>query len=85
MNQAYMRFLEQLLPGYERSGGDADEARRFIEYADARTRSAGTPDTWREPGVPEFARALGRGEHESETYVWDDREGMWVLAPDDED
>ena len=58
MNQAYMRFLEQLLPGYDRSGGDADEARRFIEYADARTRSASAPDTWREPDVSEFARAL---------------------------
>ena len=27
----------------------------------------------------------GRGEHEFETYIWDDREGMWVLAPDDDD
>jgi hypothetical protein len=26
----------------------------------------------------------GRGEHEPETYVWDDRECMWVLAPDDD-
>ena len=26
----------------------------------------------------------GREEHESETYVWDDRECMWVLAPDDD-
>ena len=24
----------------------------------------------------------GRDEHEFETYVWDDREGMWVMAPD---
>lgn len=27
----------------------------------------------------------GRGEHESDVYVWDDHEGMWVTAPDDDD
>ena len=27
----------------------------------------------------------GRGEHEFETYVWDDREDMWVMAPDDDE
>ena len=25
----------------------------------------------------------GRGEHEFDTYVWDDGEGIWVTAPDD--
>lgn len=27
----------------------------------------------------------GLGDHVSDTYVWDDHEGMWVLAPDDDD
>jgi len=27
----------------------------------------------------------GRGEHEFDTYVWDDGEGMWVTAPDDDE
>ena len=25
----------------------------------------------------------GRGEHEYDTYVWDDGEGMWVIPPND--
>ena len=27
----------------------------------------------------------GRGEHEYDVYVWDDREAMWVTAPKDDD
>ena len=27
----------------------------------------------------------GLGEHEFDVYVWDDHEGMWVMAPEDEE
>lgn len=32
-----------------------------------------------------YAVRSGRGEHEYDVYVWDDREDMWVTAPEDDE
>lgn len=40
----------------------------------------------REPFVRDVhAVRSGRGEHEFDTYVWNDGECMWVIPPDDDD
>lgn len=43
-------------------------------------------DTSHEPYVTDVSAVRsGRGDYECDVFVWDDHEGMWVTAPDDEE
>lgn len=86
---------ESLAWGVEEMGRDDDRGRWWTVAVDVPTSVEGM-DCWLsfrvvEPGgeVREaFVRDVhavrsGRGEHEGEVYVWDDCEGMWVMASGD--